>query len=203
MFGIMKKAMVVAAVAGIAAAAPAVASADEWFVGGNLVGGPSTPALVDGESQLSFTVQAAPGLFVTTTCDVYITADLWNAAGTGHGEVTIFDPTETSCQVTGVPFCLVEEVHADTPWTIEVLADTQVTISNVSFTNTYVNDGGPCALAGAREITGSVTGSWNNGSGELEFNNATGLTVTGVGPAIVNGNAYLEEQGTSAPVSLG
>lgn len=201
MFGTMKKAMVIAAVAAVGAVAPAVASADRWYVGGNVL---TSTAQVEGESSLSFTAQVAPGVFATTTCDVYITADIYNQAGTGHGDVTVFDPTEASCQVTGVPNCRVSLVDASTtPWTIEVLASTRVRISNVDFTNTYVNNGGTCPLAGNRQITGSVTGTWSNATNELQFVNEGGLTVVGVGPAVVNGNAYLEEEGTGAAVELG
>ena len=76
-------------------------------------------------------------------------------------------------------------------------------ISSVDFTYTYVNNGGTCALAGSRLIRGSVTGTWNNADNELEFVNESGLAVVGVGPATVNGEAYLEEEGTSAAVTLG
>lgn len=203
MFGSMKKALVVAAVAGVAAATPAVASADVWQVGGSTVGG-APGAQVAGGGSLSFTAQVAPGVFATTTCNVAIAADIWNAGSplTGAGQVTTFDPDEASCVVTGVPNCAVSNVSAVTPYSIAVGASTRVTISNVDFTNTYVNNGGTCALAGSRQIEGSVAGTWSNATNELVFVNEAGLTVTGVGPATVNGEAYLEEAGTSAAVTL-
>lgn len=199
MFGI-KKAMVVAAVAGISALAPAVASADVWKVNGSTVGGP-LGAQVEGGGSLSFTVNI--GVLVTTTCDVAVTADVWNAGSplTGAGQVTVFDPDETTCVVTGVPNCQVTAVSAATPWSLST-SGSSVTISGVSFTNTYANAGGTCALAGNRTISGSVTGTWDNSDNTLNFTNAAGLTAAGVGPAIVNGSAFLEEEGTGGVLTL-
>lgn len=195
----IKQGLLAVVAAGIAAAAPAVAAADQWEVGGTLLTG---TAMVEGESTLSITAQAAPGVFITTTCDVLVTAEIWNDSGTGAGEVSMVDVTYASCMVTGLPFCRVGSVNSNLPWTFDVLSDTRVEIGGIDFTTTLANDGGSCALAGARQILGSVTGSWNNSTSELEFNNATGMSIVGMGPTVVNGNLYLEEEGTGAPISL-
>lgn len=200
MFGAMKKAMAVAAVVGVSALAPAIASADEWYADGVTVGGtPGVAAIATGS--LSFTVPVGGGVTATTTCDVEVTVDLFNQAGVAHGDVTSFDvPNPGGCTVSSnapsvIGDCVVTGVvsNVSTPWTIST-SGTSGTISGVNFTNTYATapGGNPCALTGSKVITGSVTGSWTN-PGTLSFSNAAGLTVNpGSLPASVNGSVFIE-----------
>lgn len=202
MFGSMKKALVVAAVAGLGAVAPSIASADTWRANGAVVGGAPGVAVAGGGA-LRFTVPVGGGATATTECDVDVTANLFNpTGGTGAGSVSGFAvPAPLSCAVTSSPAgaigaCRVTNVvstASTTPWAISTLA-TNGTITGVNFTNTYgtVPGGATCALAGSKVVAGNVTGAWTN-PGTLTFSSATGLTVNpGSLPATVNGSVFLE-----------
>lgn len=201
MFESMKRAMVAGAVVAVAAlAVPAMASAAEWDVDGTPVGG-SPGVSATGGGSFSFTAQVAPGVFSTTSCDVAVEADVWNAAGVGSGSVADFDLQEPTCVVTGIPGCAVSSVVPTMPWTLTTSGST-VSLGNVSFTYTMV--GSSCALAGSRLVTGSVTGDWYDPGtldptfpGVVEYTNAPGLAIAGFVPLTANGWVDL------APVSGG
>lgn len=202
MFGSMKKALTVAAVvAAGAAAAPAVASAGPVF-NTSATGTPGEAA--HGVGQLTLTVVV--GVPRTTTCDVTVTADLWNAfdAGTvrGLGEVTTFKlgaDAGGTC-TTSIPGCTVTATaNTTTPWGITADTPSDVTISGINFTNVY--SGANCPLNGnAINATGSLTGTVS-APGLLEFTNASGLT-TPLGPATVDGEVELLWEDDDAPVEL-
>jgi hypothetical protein len=195
MFGTMKKAMVVVALAGVSAVAPAVASADVWqrdsspivrpYAGAGHISGSLTLTLV------------ATG--TTTTCNVTANLDLTNPGGVAAGQVTSF--TLSGC-TTSAPGCTVTATANTTPpWTITT-SGTNVTISGVNFTNTY-GGGAGCALNGAVvNATGSVTGQAAAGSNAITFTNASGLT-TPFGPATVNGSVLARSAATGGfPITL-
>lgn len=193
MFESMKRTVLAGAVVAVAAlAVPAMASAAAWDVDGTPVGG-SPGASAAGGGNFSFTAQVAPGVFITTSCDVAVEADVWNASGVGSGSVTDFDLREPTCVVTGVPNCAVSSVVPTMPWTLTTSGST-VTFGNLSFVYTLVNAGGSCALAGSRQVVGSVTGDWYDAGtvepdfpGLVEYVNAPGLMIVGFVPTVVNG----------------
>ncbi len=175
------------------------AAADEWHVGGVPLTG---TAKVEGLNSLSVTIPIVPGITVATACDVHVTAEIWNSAGTGAGQVATFRPTMLTCAIYGMPFCRLTYFENDAPWDISVIADTRVQFDSVDLRMVFVNDGGTCAIAGGHQVTGSVAGRWHNGASELYFDNEYGLTTTGARPAIISGSIYLEEEGTAAAVTL-
>lgn len=185
MFGTFKKAMVaVAAVAAIGTVAPAVASADVWQADNPVVSPYTGAAQVEGRLTLTLAANGA-----TTACDVAGTLDLTNPGGVAHGQVTSFilgtAVTGNAC-TTSLPGCSVTATaNTTTPWTVST-SGTNVTISGISFTNTY--SGAGCAQNGlALTATGSITGVATSGSNVITFTNAAGLT-TPLGPATVSGS---------------
>ncbi len=197
MFGSMKKALVVAAVAGVAAAAPAVASADQWTTDG--VNPFSGTAVATGQLTLTVVANGA-----TTTCDVEATLDLDNPSGVAHGEVTDFvlgADAGGEC-TTSLSNCAVSAAADPTtlPWTVST-SGTNVTISGIRFVNTYVDDGGECALEGVPvSATGSITGSTSGNT--ISFVNGASTTLTSTfGPATVSGSVTAEDT-SGNPVSL-
>lgn len=185
MFGLMKKAMVVAAVAGVAAAAPAVASADVWSNG--ITTPYSGTAVAHGSLTLTVLANGAE-----TTCDVTAVMDLDNPGGVAHGEVTNFllgadaggtcDTTVEGCDVTAAA------VGASLPWTIST-SGTNATISGIAFANTYT--GADCPLSGVPVgATGAITGSVSGNS--VVFSGAGPLSST-FGPATVSGSVAVED----------
>jgi hypothetical protein len=195
MFGLMKKAMVVAAVAGVAAAAPAVASADEWTndSGASTFNG---TAIATGSLTLS-----ASG--TTTTCDVRAELTLDNTGpvgGEGVGTVDVFDlgaPAGGSCSST-IPGCTnVSAVANNLPWAIST-SGMDVTIDGVDFNNTY--SGAGCPLTGALvNAIGSVTGTAVP-TGTIVFN-AAGPLTTSLGLATVSGTLGVEDT-SGNPIDL-
>ncbi|MFA4928437.1 MAG: hypothetical protein WC558_07965 [Patulibacter sp.] len=191
MFGTIKKAMVAAAVVGITAVAPAVASADQWTVGG-------APFAGTARAHGTLTLTAAG---TQTTCTVTATLSLNNggtAPNQARGSVTSFllgAPAGGTCTTT-VPNCTVTAVATSLPWNIATTG-TNVTIGPVSFTNTYSGVG--CSLAGVPvSATGSITGA--AAANVLTFTNAGPLTTT-LGSATVDGSVTVTNT-SGAAVSL-
>lgn len=193
MFGTMKKAMVIAAVAGLGAVAPSVASADQWKVGGATYAGAATAS-----GSLTLTLHANGA---TTSCPVSAGLSLTNPSSNAAGSVNSFllgVPANGNPCVTSLPNCSVTASATSTslPWTIGT-AGTSVTIAGVSFTNVYSGLG--CALDGQSvTATGSVTGTASGDT--ITFVNAGPLS-TPFGPATVNGSVTVNSAG--GPVSLG
>jgi hypothetical protein len=203
MFGTIKKAMVIAAIAGVgAAAAPAMASAGPvWNTSATSTIGAEA---AHGIGQLTYTVNIA-GASRTTTCDVTFTADLWNGtdAGTtrGLGDVTTFlfgAPAGGVC-TTSIPNCTVTiTANTTTPWGITATTPANATISGISFTTVY--SGGACPVNGLNlNAAGSVTGSVSGGV--LTFIGATGL-VSSLGPMTVDGEIEVLWEDDSSAVEL-
>jgi hypothetical protein len=201
MFGTIKKAMVVAAVAGAGVAAvPAMASAGPvWNTSATSTIG-AEAAHAAGNMTTTATIGGAAR---TTTCHITFTADLWNAtdAGTtrGVGEITTFSLEEETNCTTNIPGCAVSATaNTSTPWNVTSSAPSDVTISGVNITNSY--SGVNCPLNGASiNATGSITGSF--GPGVITFTGATGLT-TPLGPATVDGELEVLWEDDSTRVEL-
>ncbi len=196
MFAKMGRGVVIAAVTGLVAGAPAVAEADEWQVGGfPLVG----VAQTEGTAWIGFTIAVAPGVTPTITCPLDVTAELFNDAGTGAGEILDLD-VAGYCQISGAFGCDVYALTPQFPWTLTVDPGTRVRADGIDLTVTL--GGTLCALAGDHQFAGSVSGTWNNATGALEFVNEPGLTAAGAFPVTVNGDLSLEEEGTGAAITL-
>ncbi len=204
MFGTMKKALTVAAViaAGVAAAPAVAAAGPVWNTDATSTMN-AEPAHGTGELTLTVVVGGTPR---TTTCDVTVTVDLWNAEddGTirGLGDVTTFllgDEIPGGECTTSLDDCTVTATaNTSTPWSITALTPADATISGVAFANTYA--GPNCVLDGATiNATGSVTGSVT--SGLITFSSAGGLT-TPLGPATVDGSVALLWEDDSSAVTL-
>lgn len=197
MFGIMKKAMVVAAVAGVAAVAPAVASADQWTNDGGATVFNGT-ALGTGTLTLTVTANGAQ-----TTCDVLANLNLTNtgtAPNQANGSVTGFllgAPAGGACTTT-VPGCSVSAAASSLPWSVTTVG-TSVTISGINFANTYT--GVSCPLAGVPvSATGSITGTMVGD--EITFpNNASSTLTSTFGPATVGGSVTVEDT-SGNPIEL-
>lgn len=196
MFGTMKKAMVIAAVAGLSAVAPAVASADTWTIDG--VNPFAGTAHASGRLTLTVTANGAQ-----TSCDVTASLDLDNggtAPNEARGQVTSFllgAPAGGNCTTT-VPGCSVTAVASALPWSIST-SGTSVTISGINFANTYTGSG--CALAGVPvSASGSITGTASGDT--ITFVNGASTTLTSTfGPATVSGSVTVKDT-SGNPVSL-
>lgn len=193
MFGTMKKAMVVAAIAAVGAVAPAVASADQWTVGGSPFAGTA-------RAHGTLTLTAAG---TQTTCTVTATLNLDNtgaAPNQARGSVTGFllgtDVPGGSCSTT-VPNCNVSATAELLPWSVST-AGTSVTISGVAFRNTYTSNGlGPCSLEGVPVTAGGPSPALNSITGTasgdtITFTNGGPLT-TPLGNATVDGSVTVTD----------
>lgn len=162
-------------------AMPAMASAAQWTVNGSPIAG--DVAVNSGGTIATY----LPGTGTTISCDV---SDAGVLSTGGGGSITSFSIDTPSCVVTNPPSgCTLSATSADTstPWGLSLTSLTGVSISGISFSNTFV--GASCALNGVPvTATGSVSGTFNGADQEVDLSGAGPLTTNpNVGPAYLSG----------------
>jgi hypothetical protein len=189
----LKKMMLLAMAVGVlvAFAAPTVASAHNWTSGGAKLEKGAT-ASETYEGVLSFTTPAPP-LPVESSfgCEVTVAVEVTGTGGgTGHGEVTEFNPTTASCAGTGVfKGCTLANDVSNPPWDVDILATNLRVNGPVTITNTYA--AGCPAGAGSELTFGPIAGATTNGGGGgIEKITISGLASNGL--TVTSGTLHAE-----------
>jgi hypothetical protein len=155
-----------AAMALVAFAAPAMAQAeDKWSI--------------EGESELTGTLTSTSGA-LAVTCEVHAVVDFWNET-TATAEVTSFVITAATCKTTVDKFgCTIKTAGPiGAPWHVDVATgEGGINITEAGFFNEFT--GTNCALVGipagvALPATGDATGTWNNATSCIDFNESGDL----------------------------
>jgi hypothetical protein len=150
----------------VAFAAPAAASADQWYTdpGEVLIGGSGAKDDVTLTANLTFT----QGSISVGACVASITAELWNAGGVATGEtIGIWIAPGPGCvvKVGGTPICNIENVeigagHVNT-------SGAAIDIESVFFFDKF-SEG--CAIGQEGGAEGTLTGTWEAGGHCIVFN---------------------------------
>jgi hypothetical protein len=199
----LKKLMLLAMAVGalVALAAPAAASAAHQWTDDGAPIAEGTEASESYEGRLQFT-SSSPPLPVHSTfgCDVTTTVVATGTEnGTGHAEVTAFNPTTSTCTGTGVfTGCKLINDVSNPSWTVDINAANtpsfagDLTITGpVTITNTYAEG---CPAGGGSELT------FNNITANTT-SNATGIQSISIsGPAT---NGFTVASGTVNAESVG
>lgn len=144
--------LICAALATTAFAAPAIASADEWYENGVAIARDKTVTL-DGSSQLvSFDVRGVAG---TYNCAVTGKA-AFSASSGGAGEITEYDYDLRTCRGTGVlQDCVAESIDPSTPWSLQADSDAgTIAVSNIGASMTF---DGNCAFGELEVYDGTAS----------------------------------------------
>ena len=187
----IKKMLLLAAsaMALVAFAAPAVASADQWYTD------PGNVTVTEDHFWLHGHLNATvPALGAELTCD--ITAHITINNGGGHANVEIdevvLDAPAAGCHGVfgGVLTC---EITAGVAGAGEVHVNgTSLEVTNAFFLNELEG----CAATEEAGASGTLTGTFNNATSCVDFANSGDMTVPGLGAAVFVDGSLCDETGT-------
>ncbi|HSK49694.1 MAG TPA: hypothetical protein VK889_04270 [Solirubrobacterales bacterium] len=183
-----------------------VEEGESWWTtdpGGEVLPGPENPTTFTGSGELSSTRG-----FTTGPAEVHLHGFLWNGPEHGEGVIDVFEITVPEGGIpTTLPGCTVTgatnttEIGAEWSLTLETEAESAIEISGITFTNHYSKF---CQetykLPATVPVSGEATGTYNNETGCIEFENDEGLAVEGTEGTLVfatNGTVCIHEEGGS------
>ncbi|HEV7769987.1 MAG TPA: hypothetical protein VGO66_04915 [Solirubrobacterales bacterium] len=175
------------ALALVAFAAPAVASAELWY-------SQETEEPLPEETESEVGAYTAKGMLtltlggLTTPCEVELAGFLWNDETVGTGSVLSLTLLK-ECQ-TNIMACKVEKLTApglpENPWKLKITALNKVDVSNITMQYHYTAGCEP--FIGKPNLTTSVAGTakstFNNNFSALEWNEAGELKQESNGAAV-------------------